>query len=331
MTATSDWFLNIMRHGQAYILYREGFLPAPMKYIRSPRELGLVYTNQQITTSDSIRLHCYLLRYSDQVEACARAAAGTVIMFAGRDNFGKRVKAAREFIRLRCNVFMLTYRGYGQSEGVPSEAGLCLDAQAAVDFVRGDPELSEPPLILYGNSLGGAVAIHCASACTTPTTTPTSTNTPHIQAPVAALILENTFLSLPLIVRTHRYLGYLWFLCTEKWDSARKVARLPAELPILMLSGEKDEVVPAAHMRELWGIAQRRGAGAGADVGRDRFVSFPEGTHSRMYAWPEYWSAITDFLEPVLNPGPRPPPSPPPSTAVKFGRKRHREFRVVRV
>ncbi|PIL27157.1 hypothetical protein GSI_10298 [Ganoderma sinense ZZ0214-1] len=116
--------------------------------------------------------------------------------------------------------------------------------------VLADPFLSQTPIILYGQSIGGAVAIDLAS---------------RNQHAIRALILENTFLSLPRLVPTALpVLGPFAFLCHQKWDSASKVPLLPQETPMLLLSGVRDEVVPREHMQSLWELVQQRVAGGGA-------------------------------------------------------------------
>ena len=76
---------------------------------------------------------------------------------------------------------------------------------------------------------------------------------------IRALILENTFLSLPRLVPSALpVLGPFAFLCHQKWDSASKVPLIPAETPMLLLSSVQDEVVPREHMQELWELVQKR-------------------------------------------------------------------------
>lgn len=113
-------------------------------------------------------------------------------------------------------------------------------------------------------------------------------------------MLENTFLSLPRLVPSALpVLGPFAFLCHQKWDSASKIPLIPAETPMLLLSGSQDEVVPSEHMHELWKLIEQRVPGArrktephGEDAdakdesvelpagGYSRFVDFPRGTHS---------------------------------------------------
>ncbi|KAJ7822444.1 Alpha/Beta hydrolase protein [Mycena leptocephala] len=303
--ATREFLSNLLRHGQKYLVYPSAFEKRPREVSR-PSELGLAYSDLPLTTSDGALLRCYILYYARQSAERIREkesndfqnidpnfkppnkynapAVATVIVFHGNGmNYGDTIYTAKRLLMRRCNVLLLSYRGYGDSEGVPSEKGLRLDAQAALDYVKSDTELAANPTILFGSSLGGAVAIDLAAR--------------NPSAP-AALILENTFESLPRVVRSWPLIGPFSFLCFQKWDSASKLPRIPASTPILMLSGERDEVVPKRHMEALWEIAGRRHSRReGAEVKeQDRFVSFPDGGHADTFIHPGYWDAVGEFL-----------------------------------
>ncbi|KAF7337151.1 Hydrolase-4 domain-containing protein [Mycena venus] len=226
-------------------------------------------------------------------------AVATVIIFHGNGmNYGDSMYAAKRFVMRRCNVLMLSYRGSSDSH-VPRDTatqkgsrqnemddcilGLRLDAQAALDHVKSDSELSAVPTILFGTSLGGAVAIDLASR-----------NPSAIQA----LIVENTFQSLPRVVRDWPLIGTFSFLCFQKWDSASKLPRIPTTTPILMLSGTQDEVVPRKHMEALWEIASKRGDGTAS---HDRFAAFTEGHHADTFTCRGYWTAVGEFLVEVTT------------------------------
>ena len=78
---------------------------------------------------------------------------------------------------------------------------------------------------------------------------------------VAALILENTFMSVPALVRDWPApFGPLSFLCTQRWPSIERIPLIPREVPLLMLSGDEDAVVPPKHMQGLWVAAKQRGS-----------------------------------------------------------------------
>ena len=111
---------------------------------------------------------------------------------------------------------------------------------------------------------------------------------------IAALIIENTFTSIPDLVKCLPVIRYVSFLCTQKWRSASKVAQLPTTLPILMLSGLADEVIPSSHMEALWNVASSRSkppkkrAKPSEDEEykppqKDVFKTFTLGSHSRSF------------------------------------------------
>lgn len=81
------------------------------------------------------------------------------------------------------NVFMLQYRGYGMSTGTPNEKGINIDAQTGLDYIRNRHELRNSSIVLYGQSLGGAVSIGLGARN-------------QKEGDIAGIILENTFLSM---------------------------------------------------------------------------------------------------------------------------------------
>lgn len=113
----------------------------------------------------------------------------TVMMFHGNaGNIGHRLPIAKVLANdLYCNVLMLQYRGYGLSTGNPNEKGIAIDAQTGLDYIRGRSDLKATRIVLYGQSLGGAVSIGLAAQNQS-------------QGDIAALILENTFLSIQKMI-----------------------------------------------------------------------------------------------------------------------------------
>ena len=106
-------------------------------------------------------------------------------MFHGNaGNIGYRLPIAKVLAEeLGCNVFMLQYRGYGLSTGAPNEKGINIDAQTGLDYIRNRHELRNTRIVLYGQSLGGAVAIGLAARNKK-------------SGDIAGIILENTFTSI---------------------------------------------------------------------------------------------------------------------------------------
>lgn len=126
---------------------------------------------------------------------------------------------------------MLEYRGYGLSTGTPNEKGLAIDAQTALDFIRQREDMRSNNIVVYGQSLGGAVSIDLVAK---------NKGTGDIKG----LILENTFLSIAKMIPSVMPLAkYLTPLCHEYWKSEEALPKI-TDIPILFLSGLQDEIVP---------------------------------------------------------------------------------------
>ncbi|KAJ6461088.1 Alpha/Beta hydrolase protein [Mycena sanguinolenta] len=299
---------GLLYYGQNYLIYPSAYPTGSRTDVAVPSEFGLPYEDLELKTSDGVTLRCYMLPQRKGLSNDYPAAPSvpgesslsedelisrcpTVLMFHGNGgNHGHRIPLAKVFyLRMRCNVLMVSYRGYGLSDGSPSEKGLQIDAQTALDYITSDPCLSKTPIILYGQSIGGAVSIDLAS---------------RNPSKIAAMILENTFTSLPsLVPHALPLLGPFAFLCHQKWDSASKVPLIPATTPILMLSGIADELVPKEHMRALWEAVARRGetktpGGVEFSKGLERakYVEFELGGHNDTCVQPGYWTAVADFV-----------------------------------
>ncbi|KAG6865265.1 hypothetical protein C0991_004004 [Blastosporella zonata] len=298
---------GLLWYGQNYLIYPSAFPPGSRTDVPTPE--GLPYEDLTLKTSDKVLLRCFFIPQKKSYHHAAdigddstktddefAVTRPTVVMFHGNGgNHGHRVPLARVFyLNMRCNVLMMSYRGYGLSEGSPSEAGLKIDAQTGLDFLTTHPVFSQTKIILYGQSIGGAVSIDLASR------NPTK---------IRALILENTFTSLPsLIPHVLPVLGPFSFLCHQTWDSASKVPLIPASTPILMLSGVKDGIVPKEHMRALWEAVAKRGetktsGGREYKVGLEhaRFKEFPRGGHNDTCVQLGYWPTISDFVQSVTT------------------------------
>ncbi|CCM01261.1 uncharacterized protein FIBRA_03310 [Fibroporia radiculosa] len=311
--------VGLLFFGQNYLIYPSAFPPGSRTEVPLPIDFGLPYQDPELVTPDGLKLPCYLLLQrkdmshveapevetrEDESDEEFASRRPTILMFHGNGgNVGHRIPLAKVFyVKMRCNVFMLSYRGYGRSEGSPSEKGIQIDAQCALDYVSSHPALSSSPIVLYGQSIGGAVSIDLAS------------RNPHA---IRALILENTFLSLPrLVPNAFPILGPFAFLCHQKWDSASKIPLIPRDIPILMLSGVQDEVVPREHMQGLWEIVQKRVSRRSKEVDAEdrterngktvhdivdrgahsRFVEFEKGTHNDTCVQQGYWTTVAEFI-----------------------------------
>lgn len=150
-------------------------------------------------------------------------------------NISHRLEKLRIFHDLGLNVLLYDYRGYGKSEGAPSEAGLYTDAQAAYDFLVNEKKVPPQQIISYGESLGGSVAAHL-----------TRNNT------VGAMILDSSFTSLKDIAQIHY--PVLAGLAQSNFDTLSDTANV--QVPVLVLHSRNDEIVPFAQGKKLFEAAK---------------------------------------------------------------------------
>ncbi|KAI8990216.1 Alpha/Beta hydrolase protein [Pilobolus umbonatus] len=257
---------------QCKLIYPASFPEGSRQQVAKPSEFGMQYTEITLTTKDKVNLKSYVILQPNEEEA---KKVPTILYFhANAGNMGHRLPIAKVlFDRYNCNVVMLSYRGYGKSEGNPTEKGLKIDAQTMLEYVREHPILKNTPLIAYGQSIGGAVAIDLVS---------------RNENSFSGLIIENTFLSLPkLIPSVLPFLKYLTFLCHQQWPSEKNIQRI-VNIPILFLAGTKDELVPPSHMVKLNELNETRGEKV--------WASFPNGMHNDTCMQPGYFTAIKDFI-----------------------------------
>ncbi|ERS99821.1 protein bem46 [Sporothrix schenckii 1099-18] len=255
--------------------------------IPSPKQFGLTdFEELVIPTDDGEKLAAFYIRGPrGPAEARnSRHARTTVIMFHGNaGNIGHRLPIARMLRHLvGCNIFMLEYRGYGSSTGEAGESGLSVDAQTALDYLRNRAETSTHKFIVYGQSLGGAVSIRLVADN-------------QQQGDVVGLILENTFLSMrKLIPQILPPARYLTLLCHQVWPSDSVIPTI-TKVPILFLSGLKDEIVPPSHMRQLYDLSQ---------APNKIWKPLPLGDHNSSVLEEGYFEAIADFIASATDEGP---------------------------
>ena len=110
---------------------------------------------------DGTQLHLFLVK---QPAEKSRKVPTLLYLHGNAGNIGHRLLNVQGlYSSIGCNVALLEYRGYGRSEGTPSEEGLCMDAQAALDFLLTRNDINTEKIVVFGRSLGGAVAIDLAT------------------------------------------------------------------------------------------------------------------------------------------------------------------------
>ena len=231
--------------------------------------------------SDGVTIHAWLILQPQP----ATSTLPTLVFFHGNaGNIGLRLpNAVQMYQHLKCNILMVEYRGYGDSDTVaPNELGLKLDSEAALRFVHDHALLDSSQIFLFGRSLGGAVAFHLAHYAELHS------------IDLAGIIVENTFLSISLMVDHLMPLvaPFKSLVLRIGWNSALIAPTLKA--PILYLAGAQDQLVPHSHMLELYKLSLKT-----SRLPRIHIVE--NGTHNEtwMQGGRTYWERIARFLAQV--------------------------------
>lgn len=230
------------------MLFEEKFIYFPSKYPEGMWEVDkigaeegrFVLTTEDcwFTAQDGVNLHGWYCRpYQDESGSPSPMHAEMVFLFfhGNAGNVSNRYDMILRLIKLRVEVFIIDYRGYGRSEGRPSEKGLYLDAFAAWDHLIGQRSIRPDRTIIFGKSLGGAVAIDLAT---------------HVEP--AGLIVQSSFTSIPDMAE--RMIPVLpRFLIRTKMDSVQKIQKV--RCPKLVIHSPADEIVPYKFGRRLFQVA----------------------------------------------------------------------------
>jgi len=180
-----------------------------------------------IETADGVNIHGWWAQGDSSQLA-------TLFLHGNAGNITDRTRHIQEIIAAGSSVLMLDYRGYGKSNGSPSEQGLYRDSEAGFIYLLGKGYRAEQ-IILHGESLGTAVAVDLAS-----------------RRPCAALILEAPFTSAGDVAAT--VVPFVGPLLVRSFNSLPKIRWIC--VPKLFIQGDRDEVVPLRLGQELFAAAQ---------------------------------------------------------------------------
>ncbi len=274
-------FILLMR------MFEDRFIFFPDKASASdpePRAYGLAVEDVFFQPSDGVQLHGWYV--------AAPGAAFTFLYFHGNaGNLSYRLDNIDFLHRLPVhgepvqgepvNVFAVDYRGYGRSQGRPTEAGLYRDAEAAYDYLVRTRSLPPNRIVALGQSLGVPVAVELA-----------------VRRPVAGLILEAGFPSAPRVAsRVAGWLPGIHLLMRNRFDAAANLRRL--QLPVLVAHCTEDPVIPYDLGEELFRAANEPESGK-----PKTFVRYSAACHEPLYiADPEdYARRLRAFLAGLAGP-----------------------------
>ncbi len=244
-------------------LQQESLIFIPLHGISAtPGDWNMDYEEVELHTADGVTLYGWYIP--------APGAARVLLFFHGNaGNISNRGESLKIFNHLGLNVLIFDYRGYGRSEGSPSEEGLHEDAVAAWRFLREQKHFDARQIILFGRSLGGAVAARLAA-----------------QVKPAALILESSFSSAKDVAQVHYPLLSKLILLdfafnTTKWLKA-------VSCPVLVLHSQDDEIIPYTLAERVYSAAKE-----------PKTMLRLKGDHNRgfLLSQPAYERGIGEFIE----------------------------------
>jgi pimeloyl-ACP methyl ester carboxylesterase len=237
------------------------FFPQPLA---STAHLPARVVPFEVVASDGVRLRGFVL-------PADRRPAPVVICFGGNAEEASWMLAEARWPR-DWTIVAMNYRGYGASEGTPGERALTSDAVAVFDAVTGRDDVDAQRIVVFGRSLGTAMAVGVARA-----------------RPVAGAILASPFDSLAAVGRLHYPWLPIGLLLRHRFDSAALAAHI--RKPLLVIVGDRDAIVPPSRSRALfdaWAGPKTWQVVQGAD-------------HNDLAASDRLWDAVVDFLRARAN------------------------------
>ncbi|MFW5781695.1 MAG: alpha/beta hydrolase [Candidatus Muiribacteriaceae bacterium] len=212
--------------------FQEKLIYYPVKELEStPDNAGVEYEDVYINTADNIKIHAWYIPAGEKCVVFCHGNGGNNSYYLDRAVMLKE---------LGISVLLFDYRGYGRSEGELSEDGTYIDAEAAYSYVR-DRGYSEEDIVIWGWSLGGAVAAGLAS-----------------ERPASPLVLESTFTSLSDIAfEVYPFLRPLIrFQLRYRYNTAEYIRN--SDNPLMIMASPEDEIVPFYMGKKLSEIRESR-------------------------------------------------------------------------
>ncbi|MFH0947352.1 MAG: alpha/beta hydrolase [Planctomycetota bacterium] len=213
-----------------FYLFQDRLLFIPRRaLIMEPGSVGLVHDDLELSLPGGGVLHGWYVH--------APGSRGTLLFCHGNaGNISHRLDSIREFVRHRLDVLIFDYEGYGRSSGSPGEDELYRDVQIAWDYLTATRGIPEDRIVLFGRSLGGAVAAWMAG-----------------RVNAAGLIVESCFTSVPDMARELYPFFTLRSLVRHKLDAREHIRA--ARCKVLVAHSKDDEIVPYAHGRRMYEAA----------------------------------------------------------------------------
>jgi len=286
MTIFSFYFLYTGQEGLLYQCNAHPQFKRPQDNppgVRNPSEQGLPFEEVWLVTSDHVKIHSWFI--PTNFNGYLPSEVPTILfLHANAGNMGFRLPFIQKvMMETPCNVFIISYRGYGASEGKPHEEGIMKDAEAGWEHLLQRTDIDKTKIVAFGRSLGGAVAIQLAS---------------RHQGEFAGIILENTFTSISSLANSLfpvlRIPGVKERMLRLRWESIKHVEKV-FSIPMLFLSADSDQVVPRHHMKELY---EKCSSQANASF---YLVKGANHNNTWMIGGTRYWIQYRKFLLPFVS------------------------------
>lgn len=245
------------------MLFENAFIYHPAPYPEGDwNPAGLAFEDAYFAAEDGTELHGWMV-------PAARPIATVLFSHGNAGNLAGRADNVRLLVGRGLSVFIYDYRGYGRSQGSPSEAGLYRDAVAAYDHLVRFDDVDRDRVVLFGRSLGAAVTCELA-----------------LRRPAAAVLLESAFTSAPDMAGRVLPIPGLRHLVGQRFASIEKVGRI--EAPIFILHGNRDSIIPFEMGRRLFEAAREP----------KRFLEIDGADHNDTYVvgGRAYFDAIERFI-----------------------------------
>ena len=212
--------------------------------IDTPERHGIAYQVETLQAADGKSLNAWFLPARDKAGGGAKA---TVLFLHGNaENISTHFRSIAWMPAEGFNVLALDYRGYGVSEGTPSLAGMQLDIDAAMRSLLARKDVDANRIVIFGQSIGGALAIHYAAHGA-------------YRARVRAVVADSAFSDYRQITQ-EKLAGFFltwpfqwlpWLTINNDYSPAASVAAL-SPVPLLLIHGDRDAVIPLHHSRRLF-------------------------------------------------------------------------------
>ncbi|MGD2127217.1 MAG: alpha/beta hydrolase [Desulfobacteraceae bacterium] len=196
----------------------------------TPKDLRLTYRDVYLNTEDRKGLHGWFFPLGQE--------SPVILFFHGNaGNISHRLDNIDRLLKKGLQVFIFDYRGYGKSGGRPSEKGIYRDGLAAYDYLVKKENFNPNNIVLFGRSLGAAVAIEVA-----------------LRNTVKAVILESAFTSTKDMAKSMFLFALLSPFLPANYNNLNKIGRIT--VPKLFIHGDADEIVPFSMGERLFEVAR---------------------------------------------------------------------------